>query len=74
MAYIEKYSDTSYRVTVSCGYDTNGKQVRRKKTTFSEFAQEWMTVYTGKKLAPKTVTRYKSLLIRINQALGGIKL
>jgi integrase len=32
MATIEWRSDTSYRVTVSCGYDSNGKQIRKKKT------------------------------------------
>jgi len=32
MATIEKRSSNSYRVTVSCGYDVHGKQIRKKKT------------------------------------------
>ncbi len=111
MATIKKRSETSYLITVSCGY-MNGKQIRRNKTvrvsesmterqkqravekeavlfeqevqngtfldgekiTFEEFAQKWLTEYAEKELAPKTVSRYKSLLARINQGIGGIKL
>ena len=32
MASIEKRSDTTYRITVSCGYDSNGKKLRKSKT------------------------------------------
>jgi len=32
MAYIEKRGKNSYKIRVSCGYDTNGKQVRQSKT------------------------------------------
>lgn len=111
MATIKKRSNTSYLITVSCGY-VNGKQVRKNKTinvpesmtkcqkqkavekeavlfeeevqngtfldgekiTFQEFSQRWLTDYAERELAPKTVQRYKTLLGRINQALGGIKL
>lgn len=112
MATIEKRSETSYRIIVSCGYDKNGKQIRKKKTitlvegltekqkqkelqkqsvlfekevqngtfldgnkiTFDEYAQKWLNDYAEKELAPKTVERYKTLLVRINQGLGNIKL
>ena len=29
MASIEKRSNTTYRITVSCGYDSNGKQIKK---------------------------------------------
>lgn len=112
MATIERRSDNSYRITVSCGYDSNGKQIRKKKTitlpdgmtekqkqkeverqkvlfeqevqngtyldsdkiTFAEFSQIWMTDYAEKELAPKTVERYRTLLLRIDCALGDLKL
>ena len=32
MASIEKRKDGSYRVIVSCGYDVNGKKIRKSKT------------------------------------------
>lgn len=32
MASIEKRSDTTYRLTVSSGYDTSGKKIRHRKT------------------------------------------
>jgi len=32
LASIEKRSDTSYRITVSAGYDTQGKQIKKRKT------------------------------------------
>ena len=32
MASIEKRKDGSYRVIVSCGYDVNGKKIRKYKT------------------------------------------
>lgn len=32
MASIEKRSDTTYRITVSCGYDSKGKKIRKYKT------------------------------------------
>lgn len=32
MATVQKRSDNSYRITVSCGYDRNGKQIRKTKT------------------------------------------
>lgn len=32
MAAIEKRGENSYRLTVSCGYDKEGKQIRKTKT------------------------------------------
>lgn len=32
MAAYEKLSDTTYRLTVSCGYNTKGRQIRKRKT------------------------------------------
>lgn len=32
MASIERRSDTTYRLTVSCGYGSDGKKIRKKKT------------------------------------------
>lgn len=40
---------------------------------FADFAEKWIS-YAEKQLAPKTIHRYKSLLIRINEAIGFIKL
>jgi integrase len=112
VATIEKRSETSYRITISCGYDKNGKQIRKKKTitlsaglterqqqkeiqtqsvlfekevqngTFldgnkirlDEYVQIWLINYAEKELAPKTIERYRTLLVRINQSLGDIKL
>jgi len=112
MASIEKRSNNSYRITVSSGYDSQGKQIRKKRTvtlpaglterqkkkeiqkqtvlferevqngtyldgdkiTFAEFSEKWLTDYAKKELAPKTVERYKTLLTRINQGLGNLKL
>ena len=41
---------------------------------FSEFAVRWMDDYGATQLAPKTKERYCSLLVRINQAIGNIRL
>jgi integrase len=41
---------------------------------FGDFAEKWMTDYAEKQLAPKTVHRYKGLLVRIMMAIGHIKL
>ena len=41
---------------------------------FSEFAERWMNEYGATQLAPKTLERYTSLPVRINQAIGNIKL
>ncbi len=41
---------------------------------FSEFAKKWVTEYAAKQLAPKTLERYKSLLVKINAAIGNIRL
>lgn len=41
---------------------------------FSEFVERWMEDYGKKQLAPKTQERYESMLVRINQAIGNIRL
>lgn len=41
---------------------------------FAEFAEKWMTEYAEKNLQPKTVAQYKSLLPRINDGIGHIRL
>lgn len=41
---------------------------------FSKFAEKWMEDYGRKQLAPKTRERYESMLARINQAIGNIRL
>ena len=109
MATIRKRNN-SYQITVSCGYDITGKQIRRTMTytpdkdmtakqiekelqrqavlfeeqcqsgqvlnnniKFAEFANIWFTD-RQKDLRPKTYERYKSMLPRINAAIGHIKL
>jgi integrase len=41
---------------------------------FADFAEKWINEYGLKQLAPKTVERYKSLLARVNQGIGNIRL
>lgn len=53
---------------VRTGGLTNGK------IKFAEFADYWMQKYAERNLKPKTVTRYKGLLKRINQNLGYLPL
>ena len=103
--------NNSYLVTVSAGYDINGKQIRKTATfrpdsaltakqqekalnefvvlfekkvqegqvldssiRFASFAEKWFNDYAEEQLAPKTIERYKSLMTRINQAIGNIRL
>ncbi len=97
---------TAYKITVSCGYDINGKQLRkhltwepspgmterqiekldRQKVLFEEkcrsgqvlddnirfvdFADKWFKDYAEKQLRPRTINRYRSLMSRINAAIG----
>lgn len=109
MATVEKRGN-SYRITVSCGYDIRGKQIRKSMTytpekymtskqiekevnrqavlfeekclsgqvldeniRFSEFAELWIKD-RKKDLRPRTIARYESMLPRINQAIGHLKL
>lgn len=102
--------NNSYQITVSCGYDINGKQIRRTMTytpepnmtakqiekevqrqavlfeeqcqngqalnnnmKFADFAELWFKDRKND-LRPKTYERYKSMLPRINAAIGHIKL
>lgn len=101
----------SYKITVSCGYDVSGKQIRkhftwtppagmtarqiakeleRQKVLFEEranagttkdgnirfedFAELWMRDFARKQLKIKTCAGYEQNLVRINQAIGHIKL
>jgi integrase len=41
---------------------------------FADYAELWLKNYGEKHLAPKTVSRYKALLVRINSAIGNIRL
>lgn len=110
MATIQKRGN-SYKITVSCGYDTRNKQIRKTMTwtppanmtprqeqkelerqtvlfeeqcanglylngniKFADFSQHWLEDYAEKQLKAKTIERYKSLLERINVAIGHIRL
>lgn len=110
MPTIEKRG-SGYRITVSAGYDMQGKQIKKRmtwtplpgmtekqiqkelerqkvlfaervrtgrildgSTRFSDFADYWMKEYAEKQLRPSTVAGYKDMLVRINAALGHIKL
>ena len=101
----------SYRITVSCGYDMEGRQIRKSMTwtppagmtakqvekelerqkvlfeercrtgqtmdasiRFAEFAEKWFAEYAEKQLRPKTVARYRSMMPRINAAIGHVRL
>lgn len=109
MSTIRKRNN-SYEISVSCGYDINGKQIRRTMTykpdpnmtakqiekevqrqavlfeeqcqsgqalnnniKFADFAEIWFND-RKKDLRPKTYERYKSMLPRINAAIGHMKL
>lgn len=114
MATIEKITGktgTTYRITVSSGFDTSGKRIRHRMTykpesgmtarqieksvqraaadfersieqgfaldnrqTFSEYANYVLDLKERAGLKAKTLDRYKELLIRINQAIGHLKL
>ena len=41
---------------------------------FIDFTKTWLQNYAFKQLAPKTIERYKSLLVKINMAIGNIPL
>ena len=110
MATVQKRGN-SYKITVSCGYDLNGKQIRHHTTwtpepgmtakqeakeldrqkvlfeercrngqvldgsvRFADFAAKWFEDYADKQLRPKTLARYKAMMLRINAAIGHIHL
>ena len=110
MPTITKRNDT-YKITVSAGYDINGKQIRKHLTwkpspgmtakqiekelnrqaflfeekvrngtyldgsiKFSDFAEQWLNDYAIEQLRATTLERYKSMLPRINAAIGHMKL
>lgn len=110
MPTIEKRG-SGYRITVSAGYDMQGKQIKKRmtwkplpgmtekqiqkelerqkvlfeqrvqsgqildgSTRFSDFADYWLKVYAEKQLRPSTVAGYKAMLVRINAAIGNIRL
>ena len=114
MATIEKITGkagTTYRISVSFGFDTSGKRIRHRMTykpepgmtarqiekavqraaadfersieqgfaldnrqTFAEYASYVLDLKERAGLKAKTLDRYKELLIRINQAIGHLKL
>lgn len=114
MATIEKITGktgSSYRITVSGGFDTQGKRIRHRTTykptpgmterqiqkavqraaadfersieqgyaldnrqTFAEYAEYVLDLKQRTGTKQKTLDRYRELLIRINQAIGHIKL
>lgn len=47
-----------------------GQLIDNKKITLQVFTDKWLTEYAEKNLAPKTISRYKQLLARINYVLG----
>ena len=52
----------------------NSGQLLDGSIRFSQFADYWLKEYAHKQLRPSTVARYEKMLIRINDALGNIKL
>lgn len=110
MATVEKRGN-SYKITVSCGYDINGAQIRRRKTwtpepgmtarqiekaleretvlfeekcrsgqvldgnvRFADFAEQWFETYGEQHLRKTTLARYRSLLPRVNAAIGHMRI
>lgn len=110
MATVKKQG-SGYKITVSCGYNINDKQLRKHMTwsptpgmtekqiekelarqatlfeekcktgkvldssiKFSDFSELWMEDYAKQQLKAKTISRYSSLLVRINAAIGHIRL
>ena len=114
MATIEKITGktgTTYRISVSGGFDTQGKRIRHRTTykpdpgmtdrqiqkavqraaadfersieqgfaldnrqTFAEYAEYVLDLKERTGTKQKTLDRYRELMIRINQAIGHIKL
>lgn len=114
MATIEKIlgkNGTTYRISVSAGFDTSGKRIRHRMTykptpgmterqiqkavqraaadfersieqgfaldnrqAFAEYAAYVLDLKERDGTKAKTLDRYKELMIRINQAIGNLKL
>lgn len=114
MAWIEKRqgkNGISYRISVSCGIDGNGRQIMRRmswkppmnmsdkkiekelnrvvvdfersieqgflldqKQTFEQYAAYVIDLKERTGVRPRTIDRYRDLLVRINQAIGHKKL
>lgn len=114
MAWIEKRkgkNGDSYRISVSCGIDSSGKQIMRRmnwkppknmthkriekelnrvavdfersikegfqldqKQAFAEYAAYVIDLKERTGVRPRTIDRYQDLLVRINQAIGHMKL
>ncbi len=109
MATIRK-RNKNYEISVSCGYDLTGRQIRRTMTykpepnmtekqiekevhrqavlfeekcqsgqvlsgniRFADFADMWFENRRGN-LRPRTLARYKSMMPRINTAIGHLRL
>ena len=49
-------------------------QVLNSNIKFADFADKWIKDYGEKQLAPKTLNRYKEMLVRINAAIGHVRL
>lgn len=114
MAWVEKRQGkkgVSYRISESCGIDSNGKQIIRRmnwkppknmsdkkiekelnrvvvdfersikagflldqKQTFAEYSAYVIDLKERTGIRPRTIDRYQDLLVRINQAIGHMKL
>ena len=48
--------------------------VAEKKIKFAAFAEKWFADYAEQQLRPRTTARYKTLMVRINPAIGHIYL
>ena len=49
-------------------------QVMQGSTRFAEFTDFWLKEYGEKQLRPSTISRYRDMLVRINQGIGNIRL
>ncbi|MCQ5131448.1 site-specific integrase [Butyricicoccus faecihominis] len=49
-------------------------QVLEGNVRFADFAEQWFTDYAERQLRPTTVARYRTLMSRINAAIGHIRL
>jgi integrase len=49
-------------------------EVLNSNIKFADFAEKWVKDYGEKQLAPKTLNRYKEILVRINASIGHLRL
>lgn len=73
---IEATSDRAVekQLAIFIGEVEGGKISKDKKITLKAYSKIWIEEYAEKRLATKTVREYKKLLIRVDPALGHIKL